>query len=122
MKCIRVSVVAAGLICTLGAASAQGGPGMRAGMGPGAAASGAEIGPGMHAGRAQAGAEFTPGWSLMTPAERTAHRQQMSSMKTYDECKAYMDKHHEEMAARAKEKGGKPLPAPRRDGCLRLKP
>lgn len=59
---------------------------------------------------------------MMTPAERDAHRQRMSSMKSYDECKAYMDKHHEEMVARAKEKGGRPPASPRRDGCAGLKP
>jgi hypothetical protein len=37
------------------------------------------------------------------------------------ECKAYMDKHHEQMATRMKERGGKLLPQPRRDACAGLK-
>ncbi len=92
------------------------------GAGPGASAPG--MGRGMQAGHgpgAQAGAEFTPGWSFMTPAERDEHRTQMRSMKTYEECKAYVDKQHEQMAARAKDKGGKPLAQPRRDPCAGLK-
>jgi DNA repair ATPase RecN len=57
----------------------------------------------------------------MTPAERTEHQQRMRSIKTYDECKTYMEQHREQMAARAKEKG-KALAQPRRDACAGLKP
>ena len=70
---------------------------------------------------AQSGADDTPGWSMMTRTERNAHRDQMRAMKTYDECTAYMAQHHEQMVARAKEKGGQALAAPRRDACARLK-
>jgi hypothetical protein len=70
---------------------------------------------------APAGADYTPGWVLMTPAERAEHRSRMLAMKTYDECTAYKTQQHELMAARAKEKGGKPLMAPRRDACAGLK-
>jgi hypothetical protein len=45
----------------------------------------------------------------------------MRSMKTYEECKAYQDQHHEQMAARAKERGGKALAMPRRDACGSLR-
>jgi hypothetical protein len=45
----------------------------------------------------------------------------MRAMTTYDECKAYRDQHHEEMAARARERGGKALAQPRRDACNGLK-
>ena len=69
---------------------------------------------------ARAGGDFTPGWAMMTREERNEHRNQMRSMKTYDECRAYIDKHHEQMAARAKEKG-QTLSGPRRDGCAGLK-
>jgi len=47
----------------------------------------------------------TVGWQVMTPAERTEHQTKMRSFKTYDECKAYQQEHHAQMAARAKEKG-----------------
>jgi hypothetical protein len=46
----------------------------------------------------------------------------MRSMKTYEECKTYLAQHHEQMAARAKERGGKALAEPRRDACAGLKP
>jgi hypothetical protein len=43
-------------------------------------------------------------------------------MTSQAECKAYMEQHHQEMVARAKEKG-RTLPAqPRRDACAGLKP
>lgn len=81
------------------------------------------MGMGMHGGRAaQWGADFTPGWSMMTRTERNAHRDHMRAMTTYEECKTYMDQHHEQMATRAKEKGGKALAQPRRDACAGLKP
>lgn len=62
----------------------------------------------------------TPGWSLMTSEERTAHRDKMHSMKTYDECKSYHDEHAKQMEARAKEKG-KPFTTTKRSGCDRMK-
>lgn len=60
------------------------------------------------------------GWQLMSAEEREAHQQKMRSMKTYEECKAYQDEHHSQMEARAKEQG-KTLPAPRYNGCDRMK-
>lgn len=62
-----------------------------------------------------------PGRSMMSADERAAHRQQMAGFKTYEECKAYMDKHHDDMAARAKERGITMPAAPRRDACAGLK-
>ncbi len=98
------------------------GMGMGMGMGPG---KGAGMGPGMGPGRGAMGPRFgagiTPGWSLMTPEERNAHRATMQGMKSADECRAYVQKHHEEMAQRAKERG-QALPGPRRDVCAGLKP
>lgn len=80
--------------------------------------------PGKPKGRGSAawwGSDVTPGWKLMTWAERNAHRKSMRAMKTYEECKAYLEQHHEQMAARAKERGQEPLkPAPR-DACEKLK-
>ena len=57
----------------------------------------------------------------MNQQERSEHRERMRSMKTYEECKAYQEQHHEQMAARAKERGGKALSQPRRDGCSGFK-
>lgn len=88
------------------------------------AASGASApragGPGpMHRG-GRWGTDYTPGWSMMTPQERKAHQDKMGAMGTADECKTYMDQHHQQMADRAKEKGVT-LPAkPRRDPCAGL--
>ena len=66
------------------------------------------------------GADTTPGWALMSRAERDEHRSRMRSMKTEEECRAYQAQHHEQMAARATEKGIKSLPGPRRDPCAGL--
>jgi hypothetical protein len=49
------------------------------------------------------------------------HRAKMRAAQTYDECKAAMDQHREQMAARAKERGVAALPGPRRDPCAGLK-
>jgi len=92
------------------------GMGMGSGMGSG-------MGPGMGRGHmAQWGMDYTPGWSMMTRAERNEHREHMRAFKTYEECTAYRDQVHDKMAARIKEKGGKPLAQPRRDACAGLKP
>jgi hypothetical protein len=131
MKPVR-TIMMASLLLLSGVALAQAGPGAGkgAGMGPGPGASapgmgmGMGMGPGMRAGRGPAarwGSDFTPGWSLMTQEERTEHRNRMQSMKTYEDCKSYMDQHREQMAGRAKEKG-KALPNPRREACAGLKP
>jgi len=68
------------------------------------------------------GADYTHGWTLLTPAERKEHQDRMRSMKSYDECTTYMEKHREQMAARAAERGRKALAQPRRDACATLKP
>ena len=96
---------------------AQPGPGGGPGPGP---MGGAGMGPGQ-------GHHFafnkdnTPGWALMTQQERNEHRERMRAMKSYEECKTYQEQHHERMAARAKERGGKALGQPRRDACAGLK-
>jgi len=92
------------------------GMGMGSGMGSG-------MEPGMGRGHmAKWGMDYTPGWSMMTRAERNEHREHMRAFKTYEECTAYRDQVHDKMAARIKEKGGKPLAQPRRDACAGLKP
>ena len=126
MKNVRVIVTAALIGLSTGLAFAQPAGGKGSGpMGPGPAASAPGMGMGMGpcAGRGEArwGADFTPGWALMTPDERKNHQEHMRAMKTYDECKAYRDQLHEQMAARAKEQGGKALAQPRHDACSGLK-
>ena len=113
--------IAAALVLAAGAVMAQ--PGGGPGPGPGPAASGPRMGPGMGPGMGMGrwGSDFTPGWSLMTPQERDEHRERMRNAKTYEECKAVQQQHHDQMAARAKERGGKPLAQPRRDACAGLK-
>lgn len=96
-------------------ASGQGmGPG--AGMGPGQG-----MGPGAaKAQRFNFNKDNTPGWTLMSAEERTAHSDKMRGAKTHDECKAVQEEHHKAMEVRAKEKGVT-LPAPRSNGCDRMK-
>lgn len=88
--------------------------------GPPASAPRQGAGP-MNGPRAHWGRDYTPGWSMMSEAERKEHREHMQAFKTYEECRAYMEKHHEQMASRVKERGGKPLAQPRRDACNGLK-
>ena len=97
-----------------------GGPGMQ-NAGPGAGG-GTGGGPGRPGGRR--GMRFnqdnTQGWALMTPEERTAHREKMRSVKTVEECKALQVEHRSAMEERAKGKGIT-LPTPRQNGCDRMK-
>ena len=127
MKNVRMMVVAALIGLPTAMACAQPAGGMGAGpMGTGPAASapgmgmGMGKGPGAGRGAARWGSDFTPGWSLMTPEERKDHQAHMRAMTTYDECKTYRDQYHEQMATRAKERGGKALAQPRRDACSGL--
>lgn len=98
-----------------------GGMGPGAGMGPGGGMGpGMGMGPGRGMGRFNFNKDNTPGWTLMTPEERTAHGAKMRGAKSYDECKATQEEHHKAMEVRAKEKGVT-LPAPRSNGCDRMK-
>ena len=47
----------------------------------------------------------TFGWQLMTPDERKAHQAKIQGFSDYSACKEYIDQHHKQMEARAKEKG-----------------
>ena len=89
------------------------------------AASGATMncpaGPGTGA-RARWGRSQTPGWAMMSESERQQHANRMRDFKSYEECKAYADQHHEQMSARAKERGQSMPAQPRRDPCAGLKP
>lgn len=128
MNNLRMFVLSSLIGLSAGVAFAQPGGGKGPGTGPGpmgagpsASAPGMGMGPGGGRGGARWGSDFTPGWSLMNPQERKDHQDRMRAMKTYDECKTYRDQHHEQMAARAKERGGKALAQPRRDACSGLK-
>lgn len=114
MKHARLTMIA--MLAAVLAAPVIAQPGM-GGMGMGGMGMGG-MGPGK--GRFGFNQGNTPGWSLMTPEERTAHREKMWSFKTYDECKAFQAEHHKAMEARAKEQG-KTLPAPRANSCDRMK-
>lgn len=112
-------------LLTLGASltMAQGGPGPQA-SGPGASAPRMGMGPGggmMRGGGPRWGSDTTPGWGMMTPKERDEHRAQMRAAKTQEECVALRDKHHEQMVARAKERGITMPGQPRRDACQGFK-
>ena len=69
----------------------------------------------------RSGTDFTPGWSMMTDSDRQEHQAKIESMTNYEDCKAYMDQHHQQMAARAKQKDLAVPAQPRRDGCADLK-
>jgi len=45
------------------------------------------------------------GWQLMTPEERTEHRERMMSFKTAEERSEYRSQHHKRMMERAKAEG-----------------
>jgi hypothetical protein len=98
----------------IGAGPCGMGAGMGGGMGPG-------MGGGMGRGAGwRAGQGNTPGFALMTPQERAEHQATMGSVKTYDECKTYLDQHRSKMEARAKEQG-KTLTHMRADPCADMK-
>lgn len=121
MKATKSILVAASLALGAGLAFAQGGPGFGPGTGPGF---GPGAGPGGGPGKGPGwrfNADTTPGWSLMTKEERDSHRQGMLAVKTYDECKAYQEAHHKQMAERAKATGSTIPDAPRRNMCDRMK-
>lgn len=135
VKGVRALLICGFVGAWAAAASAQVGPGQGPGPGPRAAAMAASgpgagpragagphagMGPGVRHGHARWGHGITPGWALMSPQEREAHRQRMRAMTSHDECKSYQSQHHQQMAARAKERGGRPMAAPRRDGCAGL--
>lgn len=126
MKYVQIAILASLFGFAAGAAFAQPGVGQGPGPGPmgaGPAASAPRMGMGPGSGRGVArwGADFTPGWALMNPQERKIHQDRMRSLTSYDECKAYVEQHHEQMMARAKERGGNAVAQPRRDACVGLK-
>jgi len=67
------------------------------------------------------GAGDTPGWALMSAEERVEHRNRLRSVRTFGECKLYVEGHHEVMAERAREKGQTLPSTPRTTICERMK-
>ena len=61
----------------------------------------------------------TPTCGMMTPDEQKAHHDKMMGMKDKGSCTAYMDEHHKQMQARAKDKGMK-MPEGKGHGCDKL--
>lgn len=122
MKPSRTFFFAACMAAFALAACAQPKPAAPA-SGPAAGGMGMGMGPGMGGGGmyGRAGADNTYGWSMMTPQEREAHQTMMMDMKSPGECKAYMDKQHQEMVDRAKQRGVAPPGQPPRDMCEGLK-
>jgi hypothetical protein len=120
MKILELALVAMMAMTLAHGASAQPGPGGPCAAASGASAPGPGCGPGMGP-RARWGSDYTPGWSMMTQAERQSHRDTLMGFKTYDECKAYMDKHHDEMVSRAQSQGRTAPVRPRHDPCAPLK-
>lgn len=60
-------------------------------------------------------ADSTPGWAMMTPQEREEHQSKLRSIKTYEECRSYVEQHHHQMADRARSKRGSMPDKPRND-------
>lgn len=72
-------------------------------------------------GQMRVGPGYTMGWSMMTPQERQEHQAKMMSFTNAKDCRAYVAQHHEQMAARAKQRGMAVPPTPMHDPCAGLK-
>ncbi|MGO0793168.1 hypothetical protein ACTOWA_25195 [Herbaspirillum seropedicae] len=62
----------------------------------------------------------TFGWAMMSQRERIEHRKKLMAVTSYNDCKAYMAEHHQQMQERAAEQG-KSLPAAPSDVCDQMK-
>lgn len=47
----------------------------------------------------------SPGWRWLSPAERLDHQRRLRALQTLVECRQYLDRHHQLLAARAKAAG-----------------
>ena len=100
------------------------GPGCAAGAGPGPGAGAGcpgGYGPGYGRGGGYGMRGGGQGMALLTPEERTAHRDAMHSFKTVEECTAYMTQHQQLLQERAKAQGVTAPPGPRGNACERMK-
>jgi hypothetical protein len=124
---LALGIAAASVVASLALAQPGGGygpgPGPGCGGGPDVAgancpAGGGGNGPGYGRG---GGRGQGPGASLFTQEERAAHQEKMHSLKTVEECNAYVAEHQKLMAERAKEKGVAAPAGPRGNPCERMK-
>lgn len=74
----------------------------------------------VHAGPWRAGEQNVYGWQLMTPDERIEHQRRLRSFTSYDDCRAYQQAHHAEMAERARA-AGVVLSPRRQSACEQLR-
>jgi hypothetical protein len=134
---LAIGTVALAVAATLAMADPGGygmgmgmGPGCAAGAGPGAGAGagcpggygpGAGAGPGFGRGGGYGMRGGGQGMALLTPEERTAHRDAMHSFKTVEECTAYMTQYQQLLQERAKAQGVTAPPGPRGNACERMK-
>jgi hypothetical protein len=113
---MSLALAAAAAALAVGAALAHGGYGPGYGMGPAMGygmgyGAGCGMGPGPVAGDGPGcGAGYGPGPAGRAPAllsqeELAAHRANMHSLASYDECKAYVADLSKQLQARAKDKG-----------------
>jgi len=105
--------------CGVGAGPGTG-PGAAAGC-PGGYGPGAGAGPGYGRGGGYGMRGGGQGTALLTPEERTAHRDTMHSFKTVEACTAYMTQHQQLLQERAQAKGVAVPPGPRGNPCERMK-
>ena len=61
------------------------------------------------------------GLALLTPEERALHRENMHSLKSVDECEAYLAQHRQMLQERAKASGVAIPAGPRGNACERMK-
>ena len=128
------SLLLAGGVWAQPAPGTDGGPGpgpgmgMKQGMGPGADGSKRPCMQADMPAKGECGMEMQmrhrrhqPGDRYMTPEERRTHRDRLRGFKSREECLAYLNEHHAQMAERAKAKG-RTLPEPRTRACDRLPP
>lgn len=121
---LTLGLAAATIAASLAFAGPGNGPGY--GYGPGAGpgctsgtTTGCQGGKGMGMGMGGQGRGQGAGLNLMTPEERDAHRAQMRSLTSVEQCNAYLAEHRAAMAAKAAEKGVT-LPEPRGNACERM--
>lgn len=60
-----------------------------------------------------------PGWDQMTPQERERFQRDLDGAKSSEECRILMQRQHDAMAQRARERGQPPPGSPGRDLCAR---
>lgn len=109
----KTMLIAAAAAFAASAALAQG-PGY--GGGPGDPRKGPGKGPGW-----SFNGDNTRGWSMMGREERAEHRSKMLSIKSYEECVAYLEQHRKQMETRAKERGRSMPGQPAQNMCERMK-